>query len=107
MVQRLGWAEDHWRLTFQSRLGPAEWLRPYTDDTLEQLAQEGVKTLLVAQPGFASDCLETIDEIGYEGAERFRQAGGETLIRVPCVNDDPAFVEVLRQLVLRETQGWR
>lgn len=107
VADRMGWTEKDWRLTFQSRLGPSEWLTPYTDKTLKELGKAGIQTVLVAQPGFTADCLETIDEIGYEGREEFQEAGGKTLVRVPCVNDSPAFIDALRQLVEREAMGWR
>lgn len=107
VAERLGWKDSDWRLTFQSRLGPSEWLVPYTDETLQELGREGAKTVLVAQPGFTADCLETIDEIGREGLEEFTKGGGEHLIRVPCVNDDPPFIAALRDLVTREAEGWR
>lgn len=107
IAQRLGWKKGEWRLVFQSRLGRQKWLTPYTDETLIELGRQGVKRVLVAQPGFTADCLETIDEIGYEGAHEFRQAGGEELIRVPCLNDDEGFIAALAQLVEREAAGWR
>lgn len=107
LAKRLSFANDDWMLTFQSRLGRAEWLSPYTDETLVALGKRGVKTVLVVQPGFTADCLETIDEIGHEGLKEFRSGGGQTLIRVPCVNDDPAFIAVLKKLVLQESAGWR
>lgn len=107
VAKRLGWQDSDWKVTFQSRLGPTEWLTPYTDETLKELGKDGVRTVLVAQPGFTADCLETIDEIGYEGLEEFRSGGGENLIRVPCVNDAPEFITALRVLVEREADGWR
>ena len=106
VARRLGWEDDQWTLTFQSRLGPTEWLTPYTDKTLKKLGAEGVGTVLVAQPGFTADCLETIDEIGYEGEREFQETGGRRLLRVPCVNDDPPFIAALKQLVEREATGW-
>lgn len=106
VAARLGWRPDQWRLVFQSRLGPQEWLTPYTDKTLEELGRAGAKTVLIAQPGFTADCLETIDEIGHEGQEIFHAAGGKDLIRVPCVNDDPPFIAALAGLARREAQGW-
>lgn len=106
LAERMGWTAAEWKLTFQSRLGPTEWLTPYTDVTLRELGEGGVKTVLVTQPGFTADCLETIDEIGHEGAEDFTKAGGKTLVRVPCVNDDPAFIAALAGLVEREVAGW-
>jgi ferrochelatase len=107
IARRMRWSDDRWRLTFQSRLGPTEWLRPYTDETLKQLGADGVETVLVATPGFTADCLETIDEIGYEGLEEFKGAGGGNLVRVPCLNDGPEFIEALTELVEREAGGWR
>jgi ferrochelatase len=107
VAQRLGWRDEEWKVTFQSRLGPTEWLTPYTDETLKELGGEGVETVLIAQPGFTADCLETIDEIGYEGLEEFRSGGGKNLLRVPCVNDSPEFIVALEKLVLREAEGWR
>ena len=92
--------------SFQSLFGRDEWLRPYTDETLRQLAGQGVKRVFVAMPGFTTDCLETIDEIGFESAEVFRHAGGETLHRCPCLNDHPKWIEGMRTLVLQEGQGW-
>lgn len=106
VARRLGWSDDAWQVTFQSRLGPTEWLEPYTDKTLKELGARGVKTVLVATPGFTADCLETIDEVGYEGLEEFQSTGGKTFLRVPCVNDDPAFIDALKQLVLKEANGW-
>ena len=77
--------------TFQSRLGRAEWLKPYTADTLENLPSEGVKRLAVVTPAFVADCLETIEEIGMEGKEEFMHAGGEKYDVIPCLNDRDDF----------------
>jgi ferrochelatase len=107
IAKRMGWTKGEWRLTFQSRLGRQKWLTPYTDETLKELGRMGLKTVLVAQPGFTTDCLETIDEIGREGTEEFRSTGGENLIRVPCLNDDPDFILALKGIVEREACGWR
>jgi protoporphyrin/coproporphyrin ferrochelatase len=93
-------------LTFQSRFGTAEWLKPYTDETVKLLAQRGVKRLAVVTPGFAADCLETLEEIAVENAGIFRDNGGEDFAAIPCLNDSPAGMEVIRQLVLRELKGW-
>jgi protoporphyrin/coproporphyrin ferrochelatase len=94
-------AEDAWSLSFQSRVGKAEWLGPYTDTVVKQLAQRGVKTLDAICPGFAVDCLETIDEIGHECAETFRAAGGSALRYIPALNSSPAQVELLASLLPR------
>lgn len=106
LAERMGWSEQQWKLVFQSRLGRQEWLTPYTDETLVELASQGVKRVLVVQPGFTADCLETIDEIGHEGRMEFQTAGGKELVRVPCLNDDPEFISALANLVRQEAQGW-
>jgi protoporphyrin/coproporphyrin ferrochelatase len=93
-------------LTFQSRFGSAEWLQPYTDMTIEKLAKDGVKRIAVVMPGFAADCLETLEEIAQENAEIFRHNGGEAFSAIPCLNDSDAGMNVIRELVLRELQGW-
>lgn len=84
---------------FQSRLGRTPWIRPYTDEIVPRLAQEGVKTLAVLTPSFTADCLETIEEIGDRAKEDFLEAGGETLLRVPCVNASEAWVQGLAEWV--------
>ncbi len=102
----LNLSEDKLMLTFQSRFGKAEWLKPYTDKTVEALAQRGVKRLAVVTPGFAADCLETLEEIAVENANIFRINGGEHFAAIPCLNDSESGIAVLTQLVLRELQGW-
>ena len=77
-------------LTFQSRFGRAEWLQPYTDKTVEELAKRGVKNLAVVTPGFSADCLETLEEIAIENAEIFTHNGGEHFAAIPCLNDSDA-----------------
>jgi ferrochelatase len=104
--ERLGFDEARFMLTFQSRFGSAEWLKPYTDETVRDLARRGVKNLAVVMPGFAADCLETLDEIGHENAEIFRHAGGENFAALPCLNDSEAGMTLLRHLAERELQGW-
>ncbi len=103
---RLGWSEERLRLTFQSRFGRAEWLQPYTDKTVEALAKSGVKRLAVVMPGFAADCLETLEEIGEENAEIFHENGGEHFSAIPCLNDSEAGIAVLERVVRRELEGW-
>lgn len=107
VARRLGWEKGEWKLCFQSRLGRQVWLEPYTDETLMELGRQGHKRVLIAQPGFTADCLETIDEIGREGVHEFQSTGGEELIRVPCLNDSPEFVTALQRMVERESEGWR
>jgi protoporphyrin/coproporphyrin ferrochelatase len=85
--------------TFQSRFGPQEWLTPYTDKTLEGLPKEGIKNLLVICPGFASDCVETLEEINIQGRESFLKMGGEKFDLIPCLNDSSEHVELLENLV--------
>jgi ferrochelatase len=106
LVERLGWPAGSWTQTFQSLFGRDRWLRPYTEDKLKELAGRGVKRVFVAMPGFTTDCLETIDEIGYEAREAFRHAGGELLHACPCLNDHPAWVTAMQTLVREEGQGW-
>ena len=106
LVERLAWPADRWTQSFQSLFGKELWLQPYTDETLKQLAGRGIKRVFVATPGFTADCLETIDEIGFEARELFRQAGGESLHQCRCLNDHPAWIEALRTLVLEEAHGW-
>jgi ferrochelatase len=93
-------------MTFQSRFGRAEWLKPYTDATVKALAARGVKNLAVITPGFSADCLETLEEIAGENAEYFRHAGGENFAAIPCLNDSEAGMRVIETVVRRELQGW-
>jgi ferrochelatase len=93
-------------MTFQSRFGTAEWIKPYTDATVKSLAERGVKNLAVITPGFSSDCLETLEEIAMENAEIFRHAGGENFAAIPCLNETPAGMAVIRDIVTRELRGW-
>jgi ferrochelatase len=106
LVERLGWPHERWTQSFQSLFGREEWLKPYTDRTLERLAKRGIKRVFVAMPGFTTDCLETLDEIGFEARELFRHAGGELLHACPCLNDHPAWIEAMRALVMEEGAGW-
>jgi ferrochelatase len=103
---RLGLDERSLMLTFQSRFGRAEWLQPYTDKTVESLAQRGVKSLAVVTPGFSADCLETLEEIAVENAAIFREHGGENFAAIPCLNDSEGGMAVIEHLVVRELQGW-
>lgn len=86
-------------ISFQSRFGPAEWLRPYTDKTLERLAEEGKSNVLMICPGFSSDCVETLEEIEMEGQETFKESGGKNFSVVPCLNDNEDHINLLEYLV--------
>ena len=100
-AERLGLPDGKWSVAFQSRLGRAKWIEPYTEARLEALAQQGVKKLLVMCPAFVADCIETLEEIGDRGREQFREAGGEELVLVPCLNDDPQWAMALNTLCER------
>jgi ferrochelatase len=102
----LGVPRDDVLLTFQSRFGRERWLEPYTQPTLEALAREDVRSVDVACPGFAVDCLETLEEIAVENAVAFRAAGGSELRYVPCLNAEPAHADALAALA-RADAGWR
>jgi len=106
LQQRMKLDDSKLMLTFQSRFGRAEWLRPYTDKTVEVLAKQGVKNLAVVTPGFSADCLETLEEIAVENADIFRANGGENFSAIPCLNDSEAGMSVIAHVVLRELQGW-
>jgi ferrochelatase len=104
--ERLKLDEKRFRLTFQSRFGRAEWLKPYTDMTVKALAEEGVKNLAVVTPGFSADCLETLEEIAGENAEIFHHHGGKNFRAIPCLNDSEGGMRVIRAVVERELKGW-
>jgi ferrochelatase len=104
--KKLGMDERKLQLTFQSRFGPAEWLKPYTDKTVEALVKSGVKNLAIITPGFAADCLETLEEIAMENAAIFEAAGGKNFAAIPCLNDSAGGMKMLETLVRRELEGW-
>jgi ferrochelatase len=106
LAQQLGLGQDEWVLTFQSRFGKAEWLQPYTEPTLVQLARGGLKRVDVMCPGFPADCLETLEEINMEVRAAFVQAGGREYHYIPCLNDAPAWLDALAGLAQRHLQGW-
>jgi ferrochelatase len=93
-------------VTFQSRFGRAEWLRPYTDNVLETLASEGINRIAVVCPGFAADCLETLEEVAMEGRDTFLEHGGTHFAYLPCLNAGKTGVEMLHALLARELAGW-
>ena len=103
---QLGLDENKLMMSFQSRFGRAQWLEPYTINTVRVLARKGVKNLVVITPGFAADCLETLEEIAVENARMFKRHGGENFAAIPCLNDSDAGMLMLRQLATRELKGW-
>jgi ferrochelatase len=104
--KKLKFNDERLIMTFQSRFGTAEWIKPYTDATVKSLAERGVKSLAIITPGFSADCLETLEEIAMENAEIFRHAGGENFAAIPCLNDTPGGMAVIRDVVTRELKGW-
>lgn len=102
----LGWPIDRLTLSYQSLFGREEWLRPYTDETLRQLAGRRFDRLAVFCPGFLADCLETLEEIGATGKEQYQHAGGGDYRLIPCLNVDQAWVEGMAAIVTRELAGW-
>jgi ferrochelatase len=93
-------------LTFQSKFGRAKWLEPATDATLATYPKQGVKRVAIAAPGFAADCIETLEELGIRGRETFMHAGGEQFALLECLNDSAEGMIMLEALVRRELAGW-
>ncbi len=106
MRERLGWSAEHFQMSFQSRFGRAEWLRPYTDETIKALGARGVKRMAILAPGFSADCLETLEELNVENREYFMHAGGERYAYLPCLNAEAEGMSVIRTIVDRELMGW-
>lgn len=106
IAEALGLSKDQYLTTFQSRFGREEWLKPYTDETLKALPAQGVKSVQIFCPGFAADCLETIEEIGEENKEYFLHAGGERYEYITALNADPQHISALCQLITDNLQGW-
>lgn len=104
--ERLGWPEERLMVTFQSRFGPAEWLKPYTDEMLTSLPGRGVKKLAILSPAFSADCLETLEELAISGREQFIGAGGTDYAYIPCLNDSEAGMDVIEQVARNELRGW-
>jgi len=102
----LGLADNEIMMTYQSRFGREEWLKPYTDKTLETLPSKGVKILDIMTPAFSADCLETLEEIAEQCRDTFLEAGGERFRFIPCLNDDEAHIHLMASLVAQHTQGW-
>lgn len=104
--ERLGVDDRFLRMSFQSRFGPKKWLQPFTDETLIDLAGSGVRSVAVFTPGFAVDCLETLEEIGIQNRELFMARGGEIYEYIPCLNDSPSGMNMLASLIAQELSGW-
>ena len=104
--EALGWAPERVMTCFQSRFGSEEWLQPYLDETLAALPGRGVRRVAVISPAFATDCLETLEEIDLQNRERFLEAGGEKFTYIPCLNDSEGHIDLLEELALRELSGW-
>lgn len=105
IAHRLGLEEDEWMLTFQSRVGKEPWLQPYTDKTLEALPGQGIGHVQVVCPGFAVDCLETLEEISMEGEEIFIESGGRRMEYIPALNDSEEHVALFAELVRERLDG--
>ncbi len=106
LADKLALSDDQWQLTYQSRLGPTQWLQPYTDATVEELAANGIESLDVICPGFSVDCLETLEEIAMENRDNFIRAGGKTFHYIPALNANPAHIAMMAKLVSKHTGGW-
>lgn len=107
LKERLGWADTEIMTTFQSKFGPEEWLKPYTVEEVARLAEEdGKKNIAVIAPAFSADCIETLEEINEEIKESFEHAGGEHFTYIPCLNDDPAHIAALSQVIETNLAGW-
>ncbi len=103
---QLGLSPDEWALSFQSRFGPAEWLKPYTDELLADWGRAGARDVQVICPGFSADCLETLDEIAREARHTFEAAGGRGFAYIPALNDRPAHLDALAAIAAPHLQGW-
>jgi len=106
VARTLGLTDEQWIACFQSRFGREEWLQPYTDGVLQQLAQQGSGKVQVICPAFAADCLETLEEINEMNRQMFIEAGGEAFSYIPCLNADPLHIRMMAQLVTQHTSGW-
>lgn len=102
----LGLEPQQWMVTFQSRFGREEWLKPYTDKAMEQLPKEGIKKIAVVCPAFSADCLETLEEIAVDNRELFLASGGESFTYIPALNDRQDHIDALADLAVRHMQGW-
>ena len=106
VAAELGLEDDAYLSTFQSRFGRDEWLKPYTDETLMSLPEQGVKSLQIICPGFSADCLETIEEIGMENRDYFLESGGERYEYIPCLNATDDHIDMITALITEQLAGW-
>jgi ferrochelatase len=106
IAEELGLSKEQYTVSFQSRFGKAEWIKPYTTATLKDLGTQKTKRVDVVCPGFVADCLETLEEIAQEGKEDFQHAGGGEYHYIPCLNERPDWIHALTDLVLENLQGW-
>ena len=104
--EELGYSPERMMMSFQSRFGPDEWLKPYTDETVETLAKRGVKKLAIIAPAFSADCLETLEELDGENRHIFENNGGERFTYIPCLNESDLGMSVINAVVERELKGW-
>ena len=106
LARQFGWQNGEYLMSYQSRFGNEVWLQPYTDQLFADLGKKGINQIVVLCPGFISDCLETIDEIGELGKEQFREAGGERLHLIPCLNDSDRWIKAMKTIALEKMSGW-
>lgn len=106
LKERLGWDDTEIMTTFQSKFGPEEWLQPYTVEEVARQAKAGKKCIAVCAPAFSADCIETLEEINEEIKESFVHAGGESFTYIPCLNDDPAHIQALSNVIEENLRGW-
>ncbi len=108
LARKMGWKKNDYMMTYQSRFGRAEWLQPYTQEELPKLHDKGVKHPAILAPGFTTDCLETIHELGIEGAELYADGGGKekSLMRIHCLNDSPEWLDYLASKIKSHAGGW-
>lgn len=106
VVERLGLETDQWLVTFQSRFGAQEWMKPYTIETMKRWGAGGVESVQVVCPAFATDCLETLEEISEGNRDAFLEAGGKSFAYIPALNDRPEHIAMLADLILRHICGW-
>lgn len=104
--EKLGLAEDEWVVAFQSLFGKEEWLRPYSNETLVQLGKQKLESVDVVCPGFSADCLETLEEMAVENKKVFQEAGGGEYRYIPALNESPAHIDVIANLIMQNVQGW-
>ncbi|WP_366657382.1 ferrochelatase [Fodinicurvata sp. EGI_FJ10296] len=106
LSEKLGWKETRIVMSFQSRFGNEPWLQPYTDETVADLARKGARRIAVVAPGFASDCVETLEELNQEVREAFIENGGTHFAALPCLNDEAGHIEMLKDLAMENLAGW-